>query len=331
MSEKIAILGAGSMGTACACILARGGSHNVQLWARNATFARHIQETRENSRLLPGVRLPSSVNVTSNAEEALQAADYIVVCIPTKGLRSALQSLVSCIPESSLIVSAIKGIENETLIRPSQIVQELLGERPVVAFGGPCHAEEVARGKPASVVAACDDLASAEKVQILFSDDALRVYANNDLLGVELAGALKNVMAIAAGISDGLCYGDNARSALLTRGLAEMVRFGMRMGAQAETFFGLAGIGDLTATCCSQHSRNRRVGELLGQGQSLTEIEASMHAVAEGVATTRSIVDLAVQRKIDMPIAREVYAVLFQGKAPSEATEELMRRPLRTE
>lgn len=331
MSQKITILGAGAMGTACACVLGQRQDLNIQLWARNATFAQHIQETRENSRLLPGVRIPHVINVTANASEALTDSEFVVVCIPTRGLRQAMQALRGFIPRSSLIVSAIKGIENQTLIRPSQILQQILGSRSIVAFGGPCHAEEVARGKPASVVAASDDLASAEQVQVLFSNDFLRVYANNDLKGVELAGALKNVIAIAAGISDGLSYGDNARSALLTRGLAEMVRFGTALGAQPETFFGLAGIGDLAATCCSQHSRNRMVGELLGMGKSLQEIEGAMNAVAEGVPTTRSVVDLAEQKGIDMPIAREVCAVLFEGKSPSEATEQLMKRPLKTE
>ena len=319
------------MGTACACVLGNGSDLDVRLWARNATFAQHIQETRENSRLLPGVKLPGRVAVTSNAADALRDAKFVVVCVPTKGLREAIGLLREVIPAESLVISAVKGIENRTLIRPSQILQETLGDRSIVVFGGPCHAEEVARGKPASVVAASDDLPAAETVQMLFSNDSLRVYANNDQLGVELAAALKNVIAIAAGISDGLNYGDNARSALLTRGLAEMVRFGATMGAQPETFFGLAGIGDLAATCCSRHSRNRLVGELLGQGKTLSDIETSMSAVAEGVATTRSVVDLAAQRGIDMPIAQEVYAVLFEGKSPSEATEQLMKRPLRTE
>ena len=331
MSTKICILGAGSMGTACACVLGNGSDLDVRLWARNATFAQHIQETRENSRLLPGVRLPGRVTVTSNAAQALHGANFVVVCVPTKGLRDAMSLLQDVVPAQSLVISAVKGIENHTLIRPSQILQQTLGDRSIVVFGGPCHAEEVARGQPASVVAASDDLSAAENVQMLFSNDSLRVYANNDQLGVELAAALKNVIAIAAGISDGLNYGDNARSALLTRGLAEMVRFGATMGAQAETFFGLAGIGDLAATCCSRHSRNRLVGELLGQGKTLSDIETSMSAVAEGVATTRSVVDLAAKRGIDMPIAQEVYAVLFEGKSPSEATAQLMKRPLKTE
>lgn len=327
----ITVLGSGAMGTACALVLAQQPERQVRLWARNPTFARHIQETRENSRLLPGVRLPANVQVTADAAAALQGSRVVVLCVPTRGLRDVCGALRDLVPADALLVSAVKGIENRTLIRPSQILQQLLGQRPVVVLGGPCHAEEVARKLPASIVAACDEAACAEQVQALFSTDFLRVYANSDLLGVELAAALKNVIAIAAGISDGLRYGDNARAALMTRGLAEMVRFGTAMGAQTETFYGLAGVGDLAVTCGSRHSRNRAVGEMLGQGQSLAEIEASMQAVAEGVFTARSVVELAQQMRIDMPIAQEVYRVLFEGRHPAEATGGLMRRPLKSE
>lgn len=331
MKERICILGGGAMGTACAAVLADGSDREVRLWVRNPTFASHISETRENARLLPGVRLAASVFVTSNAEAALEAADFIVVCVPTRSIRDALSQLRGLIADDALMVSAVKGIENQTLIRPSQMICELLGDRSVVAFGGPCHAEEVACGRPATVVAAADRLSDAEAVQHLFSNSHLRVYSNTDLLGVELAGALKNVIAIAAGISDGLQFGDNAKAALITRGLAEMVRFGEAMGATADTFYGLAGIGDLIATCGSQHSRNRKVGELLGQGQSLTQIQDSMQAVAEGVFTARSIHSISEQKNIEMPIAQEVFSVLFENKPPRQATVELMQRPLRPE
>lgn len=331
MLKTICVLGGGAMGTACASVLARNPEHAVRLWVRNPTFATHIAETRENSRLLPGVRLDSAVLVTCDSQVALQAADFVLVCVPTRGIRSALAELQAQVPNPALIISAVKGIEVETLTRPSQMMQELLGSRPVVALGGPCHAEEVAHGKPASVVAASEQLADAEAVQQLFANGHLRVYSNTDLLGVELGGALKNVIAIASGICDGLDFGDNARSALITRGLAEMVRFGTAMGACAETFYGLAGIGDLIATCGSQHSRNRRVGELLGQGRSLADIQASMQAVAEGVFTAESIFHIAKQRQIEMPIAAEVYQVLFRAKSPLQATMELMQRPLKEE
>ena len=331
MVEKFCILGGGAMGTACARILSSNPDHQISLWVRNPVFAQHIAETRQNARLLPGVQLPDQILVTSDYQTALTEAEVVVLCVPTRGIRAALSSLKDAVPKSALMVSAVKGIENDTLIRPSQMIQELLGDRPVVAFGGPCHAEEVAMGKPASVVAACDDLASAELIQQAFSNENLRVYSNTDLCGVELAGALKNVIAIAAGICDGLGFGDNARSALITRGLAEMVRFGGGMGVAAETFYGLAGIGDLIATCGSSHSRNRRVGELLGQGQSLPQIEESMQSVAEGVFTAKSVHSISINRHIEMPIAGQVYSVLFENKDPREATMELMQRPLKEE
>jgi glycerol-3-phosphate dehydrogenase (NAD(P)+) len=325
------VLGAGAMGTACAWILARQASTEVRLWARNDTFARHIHETRENSRLLPHVKLPQQIQVTADAAEALHNADVVIVCIPTRGLREAISQLAPLIPSSALIVSAIKGIENGTLLRPSQMIQQIAGPRPVVVLGGPCHAEEITQKKPASIVAACESLAAAEHIQSLMSTDFLRVYANADQIGVELGGALKNVIAIAAGICDGLEFGDNAKAALITRGLAEMVRFGSALGADRRTFYGLAGLGDLVTTCNSPHSRNRSVGEGLGRGRSLTSIQDSMSAVAEGVLTARSVHQIAVEQSIDMPIATQVYHVLFENRSPREATVELMQRPLKVE
>lgn len=326
-----AVLGAGAMGTACAWLLAQQSGVQVRLWARNETFARHIHETRENSRLLPHVRLPEKIRVTSDRMEALSSAEVVIICIPTRGLREAISSMVGLIPGSALLVSAIKGIENETLMRPSQVMQQITGRRPVVVLGGPCHAEEITRRKPASIVAACDSVQAAEVIQSLMSTEFLRIYANADQIGVELAGALKNVIAIAAGICDGLEFGDNAKAALITRGLAEMVRFGTALGADRETFYGLAGLGDLVTTCISRHSRNRAVGEGLGRGQTLAEIQESMSAVAEGVLTARSVHHLAARQSIDMPIATQVYQVLFEGQSPRVATVELMQRPLKSE
>lgn len=330
-AEIIAVLGGGAMGTACAAVLAGHQAHEVRLWARNPTFAVHISETRENSRLLPGVRLPDRVLVSADAERVLSHASIVLVCVPTRGIRSACELTGSAVPPEALLVSAAKGIEIDTLIRPSEILQELLGQRPVVALGGPCHAEELARRCPTSVVAGCEDLRQAERVRDAFSCETLRVYSNPDVKGVELGGALKNVIAIASGICDGLQLGDNARAALITRGLAEMVRFCRTMSVSPETLYGLAGIGDLIATCGSRHSRNRHVGELLGQGQTLAAIEQSMNAVAEGVFTARSVRSLAQRHRIEMPIAEEVCNVLFEGRSPREATADLMQRPLRGE
>ena len=329
-AEIIAVLGGGAMGTACASILSHNSTH-VRLWVRNHTFAAHIDETRENSRLLPGVQLPETVHVSADPATILKDATIVLICIPTKGIRSACSLVGDLIPATALLVSAAKGIEVDTLIRPSEILQELQGDRAVVVLGGPCHAEELARRQPTSVVAACDDLQQAERVRNAFSCDTWRVYSNTDLKGVELGGALKNVIAIAAGICDGLQLGDNAKAALITRGLAEMARFCQVMSVAPETLYGLAGIGDLIATCGSQHSRNRHVGELLGQGRSLAEIEVSMNAVAEGVFTARSIRSLAERHHIEMPIVNEVCGVLFDGRSPRTATEHLMRRPLRDE
>lgn len=330
-AETIAVLGGGAMGTACAAVLAGIRTHDVRLWVRNPTFAAHISETRENSRLLPGVRLPESVLVSSDPEAVLTKATIVLVCVPTKGIRSACELTGRAVPTSALLVSAAKGIEVDSLIRPTEILQELLGDRPVVALGGPCHAEELARRRPTSVVAGCRDIRQAERVRNAFSCETLRVYSNSDVQGVELGGALKNVIAIASGICDGLQLGDNARAALITRGLAEMVRYCQPLSVLPETLYGLAGIGDLIATCGSRHSRNRHVGELLGQGQSLSQIEQSMNAVAEGVFTARSVRSLAKQHRIEMPIAEEVYNVLFDGRSPQAATADLMQRPLRDE
>ena len=329
--ETVAILGGGAMGTASAAILVRNPAHRIRLWVRNPTFARHMAKTRQNTRLLPGVRLPKSVHIAANYSSVLASATVVLVCVPVRGIRSATATVRDAIPTDALLVSAVKGIENETLIRPSEMLQELLGDRAVVALGGPCHAEELARGLPTSVVAAADDLRHAERIRNSFSGETFRVYSNGDLKGVEFGGALKNVIAIAAGICDGLQLGDNAKAALITRGLAEMKRFCQVMQTSPDTLFGLAGIGDLVATCGSRHSRNRYVGEQLGQGRSLIEIKDSMNAVAEGVFTAQSVIGIANRHQIDMPIAREVCRVLFEGRSPRNATDELMQRPLRRE
>ena len=325
------ILGAGAMGTACAWVLAQHEGCNVRLWGRNHDFVRQLAETRENARLLPGTQLPDAIHVTSDAAAALADSDVIYWCMPMRGLRDALQQLQGLIPAHSVQVSTIKSIENDSLLRPSEILRQLLPDRPITALGGPCHAEEIVLRKPASIVAAAADPGAAEGIQSLMSTDFLRIYANSDLAGVELAAALKNVIAIAAGICDGLELGDNAKAALITRGLSEMVRFGTALGVRPTTFFGLAGLGDLVTTCNSNHSRNRYVGEQLGRGRLLPEIESSMAAVAEGVSTARSVHQLAMKNGIEMPIADQVYQVLFSGKPPREATMELMNRPLKSE
>jgi glycerol-3-phosphate dehydrogenase (NAD(P)+) len=327
----IGILGAGSMATACAVVLSEDADRRVTLWGHDAERAEQFQRTRENRPYLPGVTIGENVLVTSDVAAVLADVDLLLVAIPTKFLRVALAPLANLVPAGVPVVSVVKGIENGTFLRPTEIVVELLGARGTVALCGPSHAEEFARRLPCSVVAASSDLALAEHVQQVFTTDRFRVYTNTDVVGVELAGALKNVIAIAAGICDGLSLGDNAKAALLARGLVEMTRFGVAFGAEAETFSGLTGLGDLVTTCCSPHGRNRHVGEQLGRGRSLAEIEASMSSVAEGVTTTRSVYDLALRDGIEMPITAEVYHVLFDGKSPRDAIDDLMGRPLKEE
>ncbi|HAA62182.1 MAG TPA: glycerol-3-phosphate dehydrogenase [Planctomycetaceae bacterium] len=331
MSSRITVIGGGAMGTACAIVLAEKPEQRVSLWARNADHASEMVKTRENKRLLPGITIPDSVEVTSDIGAAVADSDLLVMAVPTAFLRNCLSEISVHLTDDRPVVSVIKGIENETFQRPSEIIGEVLGSRAVVSLSGPSHAEEITRRLPASVVAASGDLALARRVQQTFTTDRFRVYTNVDIIGVELAAALKNVIAIAAGICDGLGYGDNAKSALMTRGLVEMTRFGTSLGAEAQTFTGLAGMGDLITTCASPYSRNRKVGERLGAGETLEEILESMDAVAEGVWTTRSVHELAEQRGIEMPITAEVFSVLFEDKRAAEATNSLMMRPPRDE
>ncbi len=331
MGTKITILGSGAMATACSILLAEHQDQEVAIWARNPGFAEQIQTTRENKRLLPGVRLPDKVQVTADLDQALEGAEFLVAAIPTQFLRTTLNEIRGHLKSNRPVVSVIKGLENETFLLPSEIITEALGSRAVVALSGPSHAEEIARRLPATVVAASGDLGLARQVQKMFNTERFRVYTNLDLIGVEMAAALKNVIAIAAGISDGLGFGDNAKSALMTRGLVEMTRFGTRFGAEASTFIGLAGMGDLITTCISPYGRNRSVGERLGKGETLDQILATMAAVAEGVATAKSVFEVSEQEGIEMPIMSEVYRVLFERKSAAAATHSLMLRPLRAE
>ncbi len=331
MVGKVTVLGGGAMGTGCSILLCDRPGGSVTLWLRNPAEAAELARSRENRRLLPGVPIPDRVFITSDITQAAAGAELFVAAIPTAYLRQALAPLAPHIPPGRPVVSVIKGIENETFLRPSEIIRQVLGDRDVVALCGPSHAEEFTRRLPASVVVAGTNADLLTEVQTLFTTDRFRVYTNRDIVGVELAAALKNVVAIAAGICDGLHYGDNAKAALLTRGIVEISRFGVALGAEPATFVGLAGIGDLITTCFSSYGRNRRVGERLGQGARLPEILAEIHGVAEGVTTCRSVYGLAQKHGIDMPIITEVYRVLFEGKSPEAATNSLMLRPLRAE
>jgi glycerol-3-phosphate dehydrogenase (NAD(P)+) len=328
---KVTILGDGAMGTACAILIASKPSNMVSIWSAFPDQAERMQADRENAKFLPGVRIPPSVSVTADIRRAVDGADLFVAAIPTVYLRRTLGAIRESIPVNTPTVSIIKGIENESFERPSEIIANVLGVRPTVVLSGPSHAEEISRNLPASVVAASTDASLARRVQSLFTTARFRVYTNPDVVGVELAGALKNIIGIAAGICDGLDFGDNAKSALLTRGLVEMTRFGVHFGAQPETFTGLAGMGDLITTCISRHGRNRAVGEALGAGRSLDQILKGMHAVPEGVWTCRAVHNLAREKAIDMPITSEIYSVLFENKRPLDAVNDLMLRELKPE
>jgi glycerol-3-phosphate dehydrogenase (NAD(P)+) len=325
MATRIAILGDGAWGTALALLLHRAGA-DVALWSAREANGLLLQQRRENVHLLPGVPIPDGVLLTLDAAAAVRGADLWVSAIPTVYLRETLRRVGAAATPGPPVLSLSKGVERGTFRRPSEIVTEVLGPVPVAVLSGPSHAEEVARSQPTSVVVAGADLDLARRVQGLFSTESFRVYTNLDLVGVELAGALKNVIGLAAGICDGLGLGDNARAALMTRGLVEMRRFGVAHNADPETFAGLAGVGDLITTCFSRHGRNRAVGERLGRGESWADISAGMAMVAEGVYTTHSAHERARQMGLDMPITAEVYRVLYEDKPPRAAVADLMQR-----
>jgi len=326
MTTTFAILGAGAWGTAIGLVLAKNAAHRVRLWSARPENARLLQERRENVRLLPGVAIPATIQLTTDIREAVAAADLLIAAIPTVHLRTALEAIAAAVPADRPILSLAKGLENQSFLRPTEILRQLLRVRHVAVLSGPSHAEEVARNLPTSVVVASSDLDLARWIQQHFSTDRFRVYTNLDVIGVELAGALKNVIGIAAGISDGLDCGDNAKAALLTRGLAEMTRFGVAHGAEPQTFAGLAGVGDLIATCMSRHGRNRQVGECLAKGEQMAQILARMTMVAEGVFTARSVHERATRMGLGMPITAEVYRVLYENKNPRAAVNDLMLR-----
>jgi len=324
---RAAVIGAGGWGTAISLLLAER-AHDVTLWARSAERAEEINISGKNERYLPGISIPTTIKVTNNAED-LRGNDLYIFAVPSQSLRAVSLQLKDFIAsDNALYVSASKGIERGTLLRMTEVMHETLGVdyKRLLSFSGPSHAEEVARKIPTVVLAAGSDERNATIVRDAFSLPYFRVYSSTDVLGVELAGALKNVIAICAGILDGEGYGDNTIAALLTRGLAEMRRLGVALGADSETFSGVAGLGDLVVTCLSKHSRNRRVGYELGQGKTLEEILSGMAMVAEGVTTTESAKSLATKHNIEMPIVDEIYKILFENKAHRQATTDLMLR-----
>ncbi len=326
MQFKASIIGAGSWGTSLAIVLAEKG-FNLAMWVRRPEYRAQMEEARENLRYLPGVQLPANIYLTSELSEAAEA-EVIVMAVPSHAMRAVAHQLKPYLSSSALIVNVSKGIENDTLLRMSQVLEETLdisGDR-VATLSGPSHAEEVSRKIATAVVVASRNLQTARIIRDLFRTEFFRVYSSTDIVGVELGGSIKNVIAIAAGIADGAGFGDNTKAALITRALVEITRMGVHLGAQKETFAGLSGMGDLIVTCMSRHSRNRHVGEQIGKGSTLEEVLAEMTMVAEGVKTTKSVKQLIDRYQVEMPISEQVYQVLFQNKSPHQAVYDLMTR-----
>ena len=330
MLTKATVVGAGGMGTMMAQLLA-GNNVHVALLARREELVAQIISTRENRRYLAGHRLSDRIAPTTDARAALRNTELIISAVPCQHLRASWKPLAEYAPSDAPVCSVTKGIETGTLKRPTEILGEFLPGRPLAVLSGPSVAPEVARCLPATVVVACEDVSVAEQIQAVLATSWFRVYTNPDIVGVELAGALKNVIALAAGILDGLNAGDNAKAALLTRGLAEISRLGVSLGARRETFIGLAGVGDLVTTCVSPLGRNRSAGERIGAGASVREVIESTPYVVEGIPTTRAVLELAARCKIEMPITQAVHDVLFDDKPPLAAITELMNRPPKAE
>jgi glycerol-3-phosphate dehydrogenase (NAD(P)+) len=334
MSE-IAVIGAGAWGTGLAIVLGRKGTHRVRLWAHEIEVCDSIANRRVNEKFLPGRPIPDSVTVTNDLATALDGAQIVVSVMPSQHCRALFERMLPMIPKRTQIVSATKGLEEGSLLRMTEVIAQVLRRADSSALGalsGPTFASEVARGDPTAIAIASSDAALLRAVQEEFSDPNFRVYTNSDVIGVELGGGLKNIVAIAAGICDGLGLGHNSVAALITRGLAEMTRLVVACGGRAETMAGLAGLGDLVLTCTGGLSRNRSVGVELGRGRKLPEIVAGMHGmVAEGIFTTTAAVGLAQARGVEMPITAQMHAILHQGKSPREALYELMTRSGKSE
>lgn len=323
--SSIAVLGAGSWGTALALTLYSKG-HMVNLWMKDQEQYDSLITTRINSKYLPEAMLPEGMKLYTDLEAAIKGTDVILVVVPTQAVRGVIRKAAPYINTSQIIVNASKGLEQNTLLRISQVVKEELPGNSFVALSGPSHAEEVCKNMPTTLVAAGLERYNVELIQDIFITSTLRVYTNPDLIGVELGGALKNVIAFGAGISDGLGFGDNAKAALMTRGIREIARLGKEMGASLPTFAGLSGIGDLIVTCTSMHSRNRRAGILIGKGKSLQETLDEIGMVVEGVTTTKAAFELAKKHNIEMPITEEIYKILYEGSNAKDAVLNLMTR-----
>lgn len=327
---KVTVIGDGGWGTANAMLLA-GYGHDVTIWGAFADYIDEMRRTRKNAKFLPGVDLPEGLSLTADPAEAVAGSDVVVLAPPSKYFASVVEKFKGLVTDKMLVVSLTKGLCERTSRRMTELAEEILGIPDVVALAGPTHAEEVSRGIPTAIVAACRNLDRAKAVQRLWSGLRFRVYTSDDPVGVEIGGAVKNVIAIAVGCSDGMGYGDNTRAALITRGLAEMKRFVLAYGGKPETLSGLAGVGDLIVTCTSQHSRNHTVGYRLGQGEKIADILASMQMVAEGVWNSRVVHELAAKMGVEMPISDLVYAVCYENYDARQAATAIMSRDLKGE
>ena len=327
---NVGVLGAGSWGTALSVLLTENG-HQVTVWSIDENEVNMLNEKREHVLKLPGVKLPDSMVVTTDLEGTVKGKDFLVLAVPSPFTRSTAKKMAPFVAEGQIIVDVAKGIEEATLLTLSKQIEEEIPQADVAVLSGPSHAEEVGRKLPTTCVIGAKTRKTAEYLQSMFISPVFRVYTSPDILGIELGGSLKNVIALAAGIADGLGYGDNTKAALITRGIAEITRLGVKMGGRIETFSGLTGIGDLIVTCASVHSRNRKAGYLMGQGMSMQEAMDEVKMVVEGVYSAKAAAKLAEKYGVSMPIVDEVNAVLFDGKSPAEAVNDLMMRESRSE
>lgn len=327
---NVGVLGAGSWGTALSVLLSDNG-HEVTVWSIDENEVNMLNEKREHELKLPGVKLPDDMVITGNMRSAIQGKDFLVLAVPSPFTRSTARKMSPMVAEGQIIVDVAKGIEESTLMTLSRQIEQEIPQADVAVLSGPSHAEEVGRRLPTTCVIGAKTRKTAEYLQSMFISNVFRVYTSPDILGVELGGSLKNVIALAAGIADGLGYGDNTKAALITRGIAEIARLGVKMGGKIESFTGLTGIGDLIVTCASVHSRNRKAGYLIGQGMSMQEAMDEVKMVVEGVYSAKAAAKLAKEYDVSMPIVEEVNAVLFEGKSPAEAVNDLMMRESRSE
>ena len=327
---KISVLGAGSWGTALSILLSNNG-HEVRLWSRFQEEVDALRETRELTSKLPGVHIPEDIDITADLKDCIETAEVLVLAVPSPYIRSTSKLMAPDVKKGQIIVNVAKGIEENTLMTMTDIISEEIPAAAVYVLSGPSHAEEVGRGIPTTCVISGPERETAEYLQGIFMSPVFRVYTTPDMLGVELGGSLKNVIALAAGTADGLGYGDNTKAALITRGIAEIARLGTKMGARMETFGGLTGIGDLIVTCASVHSRNRKAGVLIGEGMTMEEAMAEVKMVVEGVYSAKAARELAEKYEVSMPIVEKVNQVLFEGKPAKDAVSELMMRDGRSE